>query len=99
MQVLLSFMLHIIDEPWVYTDPRVFHNTLERRVRCVPLPNVGAVSTGAGVVSLSPTHTVPVPNPIDQFPTIQICCNQDPRWIKLALLVITHNRTPADERT
>jgi hypothetical protein len=43
---------------------QVFNNTLRLQVRYVFLPGEGAVSTGMGVVSLSPTRTVPVRNPI-----------------------------------
>jgi hypothetical protein len=51
-------------EPRVCVDPQVYNNTAGVRVRCVPLPGVGAVSAGTGAVLFSPTHTVPVQNPI-----------------------------------
>ena len=50
------------------TLPQVFNNTLRLRVRYVFLPGEGAVSTGMGVVSLSPTRTVPVPFPSEEKP-------------------------------
>jgi hypothetical protein len=42
-------------ELWVYMDPRVCDKTLRIRVRCV-------CKTCTGMVSLGPTHTVPVRN-------------------------------------
>jgi hypothetical protein len=53
-------------EPRVCVDPRVYNNTAGVRVRCVPLPGVGAVSAGTGAVLFSPTRTVPVRNPNHQ---------------------------------
>jgi hypothetical protein len=60
----------------VHLDPRVYNKTARttkpretagRRVGCVCIPGAGTVSAGAGAVSLGPTRTVPVRNPIDSL--------------------------------
>ncbi len=57
------FLVLIIDEPQVYVDLWVYHNTLKRWVWCVPLPYKGMVMMGVGPVLSGPTHTVPMPIP------------------------------------